>query len=58
MKIQAGDCLISREGRYYRVVDCSDQIVSLMPLKGYTLFACRHSFLESSFRPIEAQQVA
>ncbi|MCT7960333.1 hypothetical protein NG799_22150 [Laspinema sp. D1] len=56
MKIQTGDCLISRDGRYYRVIDCCGEFISLMPIQGYTVFTCRQSYLESSFGLVETQQ--
>jgi hypothetical protein len=56
MKIQTGDCLISRDGRYYRVIDCSGEFISLMPAQGYTVFTCRQSFIESTFGLVEMQQ--
>ena len=58
MKIQLGELLISKNGRYYRVVECRENSISLMPVNGYTLFSCNSTFVESSFRPVEAPEVA
>jgi hypothetical protein len=51
MKLQTGELLVSRNGKQYRVVECYEDSVSLMPVDGYTLFSCRRFFVESSFRP-------
>ncbi|MBW4487151.1 MAG: hypothetical protein KME12_05110 [Trichocoleus desertorum ATA4-8-CV12] len=50
MKLQTGELLVSRNGKQYRVVECYEDSVSLMPVNGYTLFSCRRLFVESSFR--------
>lgn len=55
MNIRAGEFLVSnRDGGYYRVVECRDNIVSLKRVNGYTLFACNPQFLEFWFRPVQA----
>ncbi|HEY9749990.1 MAG TPA: hypothetical protein V6C63_14995 [Allocoleopsis sp.] len=54
MKLQAGELLVARNGKQYRVVECYEDSVSLMPVDGYTLFACRRLFVEISFRPVTA----
>ncbi|MBK4728815.1 hypothetical protein JJD41_02775 [Oxynema sp. CENA135] len=58
MSIQRGNFLISGDGRYYRVVECTKDAISLMRVNGYTLFSCRPNFVEVSFRLVEASEVA
>lgn len=52
MKLQQGELLISENGRYYLVVECSEESVSLKRVNGYTLFSCHPGFLDSSFRKV------
>ncbi len=52
MKIQVGEFLISNAGEYYRVIECQQDMVSLMRVNGYTLFSCSLPFVETTFRPV------
>ncbi|MGA7937825.1 MAG: hypothetical protein WCA35_30025 [Kovacikia sp.] len=49
MKIQLGDILMARNGKYYRVVEYREGIVSLIRVNGYTLFSCNMEYAESMF---------
>lgn len=51
MKLQTGELLVAKNGKQYRVVECYEDSISLMPVDGYTLFSCRRLFIECSFRP-------
>ena len=51
MRLQAGELLVAKNGKQYRIVECYGDSVSLMPVNGYTLFSCRRLFVEVSFRP-------
>lgn len=49
---------MSGDGRYYRVVDCNEEMISLMRVNGYTLFSCNQRFLECSFRRVQPLEQA
>lgn len=57
MAVQPGELLVASNGKYYRVVDCADGVVSLMRIDGYTLFSCKANFLTSTFRPVTSSVV-
>lgn len=52
MSVQKGTILISKEGHYYRVLECDRTAVSLMRINGYTIFACRPEYIEGQFRSL------
>ncbi len=58
MRIQKGEFLLSSNGKYYRVVECRENVISLMRVNGYTIFACHRALLESSFQPVEMVEMA
>ncbi len=49
MNIRAGEILKSHEGKYYRVLEASSTIVSLMRVNGQTIFACRPEYVALNF---------
>jgi hypothetical protein len=53
MKIQLGDLLQGTEGQFYRVIECQDEMLSLLQVDGCTLFSCRFQYAELVFSPVE-----
>ncbi|NJM98513.1 MAG: hypothetical protein HC800_16320 [Phormidesmis sp. RL_2_1] len=47
--IRAGEILQSHEGQYYRVLEASAIMVSLMRVNGQTIFACRPEYIALNF---------
>lgn len=58
MKIETGVCLISNNGKYYRVIECKDNIISMVKVNGYTVFSCNISFAEKFFQFAEKSEIA
>lgn len=49
MTVKAGEILRSNNGRYYRVLETNQYCVSLMPVGGQTIFACKPEYLALNF---------
>jgi len=49
MKVKAGEILRSTNGRYYRVLETNQYCVSLMPVGGQTIFACKPEYVALNF---------
>ncbi len=58
MKIQTGVCLISKNGKYYRVIECKDNIISMVKVNGYTIFSCNINLVENFFQFAEKSEIA
>ncbi|MGI0489829.1 hypothetical protein ACN4EK_30815 [Pantanalinema rosaneae CENA516] len=57
MKIQPGDLLIANDGNFYRVLECSEEMISLTRVNGYTFFSCKTEFVKSTFRTLQPSTV-
>ncbi|MBW4468993.1 MAG: hypothetical protein KME45_01150 [Stenomitos rutilans HA7619-LM2] len=53
MKIQLGDILTAENGTFYRVIECSGNVISLKRLNGYTSFSCNLAFAEAQFQFVQ-----
>lgn len=49
MTVKAGEVLMSSDGRYYRVIEANQFCVSLMPVGGQTIIACKPEYVERNF---------
>ncbi|MEO0769912.1 MAG: hypothetical protein AAFY72_10840 [Cyanobacteria bacterium J06649_4] len=49
MEIRAGEILRSHNGRFYRVLEANQLSVSLMPVDGQTIFACKPEYIALNF---------
>lgn len=49
MTVKAGEILQSSDGRYYRVIETNQFCVSLMPVGGQTIIACKPEYVDLNF---------
>ncbi len=49
MNVRAGEILKSHEGKYYRVLEASADVISLIRVNGQTIFACRPEYVALNF---------
>ena len=58
MDIQLGDILVAENGAFYRVTECTEAMISLRRLNGYTSFSCSLSFIKAQFHSVQTPSAA
>ncbi|PSB30422.1 hypothetical protein C7B82_08970 [Stenomitos frigidus ULC18] len=58
MDIHLGDILTAENGAFYRVIECKENIISLIRLNGYTSFSCSLAFAKAQFQASQSPSVA